>query len=112
MIDRRPSRRSTVARTWHPGPSSQNEIVQGYYASGIPIPAVGEHVEWTANLRASLPDYVMKQLREAAHREQRTLMSVLLHTLAAHRDPDGRIPFFVRDEDLVNDRRKTPERVR
>lgn len=66
----------------------------------------GEPVTWTAHLRADIPEYVADQLREAAHRRRCTVVSLLLHLLHSHRDPNGRPVFYVRPEDLVRDRRR------
>jgi hypothetical protein len=72
----------------------------------VEIPGTGEQVVWSGRIRADLPQYVFDQLHEAAHRQRRTQVSMLLQLMADHRDADGNQIFFIRPEDLVSDRRK------
>jgi hypothetical protein len=72
----------------------------------VEIPGPGEEVAWSGHLRADLPEYVLDQLRDVAHRQRCTLVSLLLKMMASHRDAGGRNLFRIRPEDLVADRRK------
>jgi len=79
-------------------------------APDVPIPRDGESVMWSAHLRADIPEYVSEQLREAAHRQRCSVVSLLLRLMEAHRTREGERLFFVREEDLVSDRRRAPAR--
>lgn len=76
------------------------------YAAKIYIPQPGEAISWTERLRADLPEYVMLQVREACHRQRCTIMGLYLPMMDAQRDAHGRKLFYIRDEELVPDRRK------
>ncbi len=79
------------------------------FASEVRLPTAGEEVLWNTNFRATVPEYIGDQLREAAHRMACTQVALLLYIMAEHLDPSGRPAFFIRDIDLVADRRK-PDR--
>ena len=81
-------------------------------APHIEMPQEGEEVDWDAHLRCDFPAYVYEQIVEMAHRERRTLVSALLKILAEHVDQNGRPLFFIRQEDLVPDRRKAAKKRR
>ena len=74
----------------------------------VAMPEPGVVVEWSAHLRADVPEYVAAQVREVAHRQRCTVVAVLLRALAAQRDGAGRKVFSIRPEDLVADRRRIP----
>jgi hypothetical protein len=57
-------------------------------------------------LRADLPEYVADQVREVAHRQRRTLVSLLLQMMSSHCDEEGHNLFHIRPEDFVADRRQ------
>jgi hypothetical protein len=73
------------------------------------MPYDGEEISWGGNLRADFPVYVLDQLNEFAHRRRCTQLSALLQMMAAFRDADGPV-FFVREEDMVPDRRKATKK--
>lgn len=76
----------------------------------IAIPEPDEEVAWTGTLRADLPEYVTLQLREVAHRQRRTLVSLILNMMSRYCDGEGNQVFEIRPEDLVADRRKAIRR--
>lgn len=69
------------------------------------LPRPHDRVEWNARFRADVPEYIAEQLREAAHQMRCTNIAVLLHLMAGHVDAAGRPLFYVREEDLIPDRR-------
>ena len=72
----------------------------------VQIPGEQEHLEWTALLRADLPEYVSEQIRAAAFHLRCTQISLILKGIASLRDSEGRPLFHIRSVDLVPDRRK------
>jgi hypothetical protein len=84
----------------------QRKPLASPFTGAVEIPGPGEEVAWSGHLRADLPEYVVDQLRDVAHRQRRTLVSLLLQLMAPCRDADGRNVFQIRPEDLVADRRK------
>ena len=81
-------------------------------APHLDMPLAGEAVEWGGNFRAEIPRYVFEQMDEYCHRRKRTQVAALLEILNAHRDSKGQRVFFVREEDMVPDRRKVSRRSR
>ena len=81
-------------------------------APHLEIPYESEVVEWDSNLRADFPEYVFRQLREYAHRHDRTQTSAILEFMAAFRDSEGRPVFHIRTAELVADRRKVSKKER
>jgi hypothetical protein len=80
--------------------------ILGRFAQDIEIPVPGEDVLWDGSLRADIPMYAMRQLHEASHRLDCTLTSLILQMMFAQCGADGFPLFYIRDEDLVADRRK------
>lgn len=87
--------------------SSHQSSRRSPVAPDVRVPADGEPVEWTSRIRADIPGYVEEQIDEATHRMRCTKISLILRALAAYR-VRGRPVFFVRQEDLAADRRKSP----
>lgn len=73
-------------------------------APDIRVPGDGDPVEWSARVRADVPEYVGEQLDEAVHRMRCTKTALIMRMIADYR-VSGRQVFFVRPEDLVADRR-------
>jgi hypothetical protein len=75
-------------------------------APHVEMPYEGDPVDWTGNLRADFPLYVLEQLNEFTHRRKCTQVSALLRMMSAFRDDEGNSVFHIREEELVPDRRK------
>lgn len=91
----------------HPreGRSGRGRILPKF-AQEVDIPDDNDVVLWDGNLRMDLPQYVTDQLQVAAQCFKRTRTSFILRLMAFLRDADGELVFYIRDEDLVPDRRK------
>jgi hypothetical protein len=85
---------------------AQQKLPVAPLAYVVDVPGPGEEVAWKGRLRADLPEYVADQLREVAHRQRRTLVSLLLQMMASYCDGEGHNLFHIRPEDFVADRRK------
>jgi len=76
------------------------------FVLGVEMPKAGEEVKWTGFIRTDSPQYVKEQLSEFAHRRKRSLAALIMRMMAEYRDGGDRRVFYVRDEDMVDDRRK------
>ncbi len=76
------------------------------FSRDVEIPSPGEEVPWDGFMRSNVPRYILRQLREAAHRMHCTRISLILQVMAAYRDAKRERVFYIRPEDLVPDRRK------
>ena len=84
--------------------------VSALYAADVQIPAAGESIRWNGSLRLELPEYAKLQLDAACYWQRCTLGYVILEMMHGQTDAAGRPLFYIREEDLVRDRRRKPQR--
>ena len=87
-----------------------NGVVVPGALPNIAVPRPGEVVPRNGNLRAEVPQYIIAQLRVEAFRTESTQVAVILRGLHSLKDDDGKQVFFIRPEDLVEDRRRLTRR--
>jgi len=75
-------------------------------SDALEMPLDDEEVSWLGKFRAEVPDYVINQVYEYAHRKRCTAAHLLLNMMRSYRDEKGHV-FYIRKKDcMVTDRRK------
>lgn len=79
-------------------------------SDSLEMPFDDEDVSWRGKFRAEVPDYVMEQVFEYAHKKRCTVAHLLLNMMRGYRDENGPAFYIRRRDCLVTDRRKAKTR--